>query len=153
MDNILIEIKSSLSIDIVLKNFPELKSKKKFIQKGLDIVRKKMPKIYRYLSKENAIINLKKYKIAVHYSKKINKEEIRKILKHWLKRIKLKRMFLSFIELLIIPFTAILTPIPGPNFVFYAVFLLFYFHLSGYLSLRKVNVEQLNIELYEKDLH
>jgi hypothetical protein len=152
MDKILIEIKSILTVDLSLKDFPELKSKKKFVQKGLDIVKVKTPRIYRYLSKENAIINLKKYKIIVEHKPEIKPREIKKILKYWIKRIKIKRMFLSFLELLIIPFTAILTPIPGPNFIFYAVFLLFYFHVSGYLSLRKLKVEDLNIEFDEKDI-
>lgn len=152
MDTILIEIRSVLTVDLILKNFPELKSKKKFIQKGLDIVKVKTPKIYRYLSKENAIINLRKYKIIIEHDPGIKQKEIRKIVNYWIKRAKIKRMFLSFVDLLIIPFTAILTPIPGPNFIFYAVFLLFYFHVSGYLSLRKIRVEDLNIEFDEKKL-
>ncbi len=148
MQTVEIEIKSHLKVELEIKSYPELSSDKKFIQKAINMVKKYSPKVYSYVSKEDVISNLKKYKIKIVKSPEIDKKEAKRVLSLWLGKEKIKRFLYSLLELLIFPFTALLTPIPGPNIAFFSVLILFYFHFRGFLNLRGVKVDDLKV-IYE----
>ena len=145
METIEIEIKSLLRVKLELKTYPKLTSEKKLIKKALEIVKKHSPKIYNYVSKEDVISNLKKYKIKVVHDEELDNNEIKTILGLWLKKEKVKRLVYSIFEFILFPFSAIFTPIPGPNIVFYSLLVLFYFHLKGFLKLKSVDVNDLKV--------
>ncbi len=146
MQTIELEIKSHLKVELELKTYPRLDSDKKIIRKALEIVKKHSPRIYNYVSKEDVISNLRKFKIKVLCAGEIDRSEIKRILKIWLSKEKGKRLLYSIIELLIFPFTALLTPIPGPNVPFFSVLILFYFHFKGFWSLKGLKVEDLSLD-------
>jgi len=51
------------------------------------------------------------------------------------------------IEGVILPFTPVLALLPGPNIFFYVPALLFYYHLRSFLGLKKLQVDELDIEV------
>ncbi len=143
-----LEIKSHLKVELEIKSYPKLTSEKEFIQKAINVVKKYSPKIYSYVSKEDVISNLKKYEIKIISSSGIDKKEVKKVLSLWLGKEKVKRFVYSLLELLVFPFTALLTPIPGPNVAFFSVVILFYFHFRGFLNLKGVKIDDLKV-IYE----
>ncbi|MFC2155368.1 hypothetical protein ACFLRB_02605 [Acidobacteriota bacterium] len=147
MEKITFEIKSLLKLKLDLVEYPELRSKKKWVRKGINILKQHAPGVLTYLSKENILARLKKCDIVLKIEKKTTKKRAKLFFKIWLKKEKAKRLFLVVIEALIIPFTGILALMPGPNFFFYVPALLFYYHFTSYRSLRKVDVDELHIDV------
>ena len=127
--------------------YPELTSPKKWIQKGIDILKKHTPKVLNYLSKQKVMSQLKECKIIIETEKNTKDKHIKTIFKIWIQKEKMKRLTLVIIECIILPFTAILALLPGPNIFFYVPALLLYYHLTAYLGLQKIDVDELNIEI------
>lgn len=147
MEKLTFEIKSLLKVEVELTSYPVLASKKPFIQKGIEILKKYTPKLLKYLSKEQVLANLKNYHIEVIANEEMNQKKIKQIFRLWIQKEKSKRILFIIIEALIIPFTGLLAILPGPNFFFYVPALLLYYHLVTFLSLRKVNLDDLIFEL------
>jgi len=91
--------------------------------------------------------HLTRYDIEVHTREPAEEKHVRHIIFIWLQRKKIEKLLCVILEALVIPFTAVLTPIPGPNMVFYFIFVLFYFHLKTFLSLRKTHAHDLRLTL------
>lgn len=147
MKTITFENKSLLKFKLDLVEFPELTSPKKWVQKGINVLKKNTPKVLKYLSREKILMNLKDYKTRLKTSKPMDDEDLEKFFKLWIQKEKLKRLFFVIIEGIILPFTPILAVLPGPNVFFYVPALLFYYHLRSLLGLRKIDVDELNIEV------
>ena len=147
MEKITFEIKSLLKLKLDLIEYPELRSKKKWVRKGINILKQYAPGVLSYLSRENILARLKEYDIVLKTEKKTTNKRARLFFKIWLNKEKAKRLFLVVIEALLIPFTGILALLPGPNFFFYVPALLFYYHFTSYRSLRKVDVDELHIDV------
>lgn len=151
MEKLTFEIKSLLNIEVELTSYPVLTSKKPFIQKGIEILKRYTPKLLKYLSKEQVLANLKNYHIEVITNEKMNQKKIKHIFRLWIQKEKSKRILFIIVEALIIPFTGLLAILPGPNFFFYVPALLLYYHLVTFLGLRKINLDDLLFELnYQK---
>lgn len=146
MKTITFDMKSFLRVPLVLTDYPELTSKKKFIQKGIAILRQNTPGVLRYLSRQQVLSRLNQFKIRIITEKK-NPHRVRKTLKIWIQKEKTKRLICLIIEAVIIPFTGILAFLPGPNFFFYVPALLFYYHLTSFLGLKKIDVDTLDLEI------
>lgn len=153
MEKITFEIKSLLKLKLSLVEYPELSSRKKWIRKGINILKQYAPGVLAYLSKENIMSKLKECDIVLKTEKKKKDERIKFYFKIWLNKEKAKRLFLVIIEGLLIPFTGFLALLPGPNFFFYVPALLFYYHFNSYRSLCKVDVDELNIEIIRSRTH
>ena len=151
MKKLVFEIKHLIKINLDLVDFPELESKKKWVQKGLNILKKHTPRVLKYLSKQSVISSLRDYDIEIKTEKQIDDEHIRRRMKIWIHKEKTKRIFLLFIEAILIPFTGLLAILPGPNFFFYVPALLFYYHLISYIGLKKVEVDHLNIKVLSSE--
>ncbi len=147
METITFEVKSPLRFQLDLVEFPELSSPVNWVQKGIDILKGRFPRVLNYLSRQKILSQLKNYRIVFKTHKRTSQERLRHILKIWLQKEKAKRLILVIIEALILPFTPILAILPGPNVFFYVPALLFYFHLRSYLGLKKVAVDELKIEI------
>jgi hypothetical protein len=145
MDKIEIEIVSAAKL--VLRSFPELTSEIKLVGKGLGIIKKSLPGLMNYISKQRVMGHLPECQIMVKTLEKTDMDQVRHLLKHWLRRKKNRRLAYVAIELLLMPFSAFIALLPGPNVAFYLLFVLFYFHLKAFLSLRKIDIEKLNISL------
>jgi len=151
MRTITFEIKSLLTFQLDLVEFPELSSPKKWIQKGINILKNHAPKVLRYLSRQKILANLDHYHIRLKTTKAIDDNHLKKIFKFWIQKEKMKRLVLVIIEGIILPFTPILAILPGPNVFFYVPALLFYYHLSSFRGLRKIDVDELNIEVIHQE--
>lgn len=141
--------------------YPELSSPKKWVQKGIDLIKTHAPKVLHYLSRQKTLSQLKDCKIIINVKLKKKRKRkklkltaperrlkrIKLVFKVWVQKEKLKRLMLVILEGLIIPFTPILALLPGPNVFFYIPALLLYYHLTSYLGLRKVDVDDLDIEV------
>lgn len=144
--------------------YPQLSSPKKWVQKGIDLIKNHAPKVLRYLSRQRTLAQLKDCKIIINVQLKKKKKKrkrkklkftapgrrlrrIKLIFKVWIQKEKLKRLILVVLESLVIPFTPFLALLPGPNVFFYIPALLLYYHLTSYLGLRKVDVDELDIEI------
>jgi hypothetical protein len=147
MRTITFEIKSLLKFQLDLVEFPELSSPKQWIQKGINILKNHAPKVLRYLSRQKILANLNNYKIRLKTTKAIGDNHLKKIFKFWIQKEKMKRLVLVIIEGAILPFTPILAILPGPNIFFYVPALLFYYHFNSFRGLRKIDVDELNIEV------
>lgn len=147
MEKITIAISASSELHIDLKDFPELSSENKLVKKSLAVVKRYTPGILRYLSKQKVLAHLPIYLIEIHAQADISEAEARRRLGNWLRRKMIRRLFYVLIELLVMPLTAFVALLPGPNVIFYLLFVLFYFHLKAFLSLRKIKSENLNISL------
>jgi hypothetical protein len=101
----------------------------------------------RYISKQKVMGHMPTYQIAVKAREKTDMDQVRRLLEHWLRRKKNRRLAYVVIELILMPFSAFIALLPGPNIAFYLLFVLFYFHLKAFLSLRKIAIEKLNISL------
>ncbi len=149
---ITIEINSILRLKLNIVEFPDLTSQKKWIQKGINLMKKSMPKVLDYLSRQRILSQLSAYEITL---RKIDAsdvppssdERIKNTFKFWLKKEKLKRLVFVVIEALILPLTPILALLPGPNIFFYVPALLFYYHLTSYLGLKKIDINNLNLKI------
>jgi hypothetical protein len=150
MEKITFEIKSLLKLRLSLIEYPELKSHKRWIQKGINVLKQYAPRVLDYLSKESVLAKLKECDIVLKSEstgEKAKKKKVILFFKTWLNKEKAKRLALVIIEALLIPFTGVLAVLPGPNFFFYVPALLFYYHFKTYRSLCKVDVDELNIEI------
>ncbi len=163
MHTITFEIRSLLGFHFEMATYPELTSNKKWVQKGLALLRTHTPKILQYLSKQRVMAQLYDCKIIIevlpHKKKSWGKKRqnskaaqrrirwTKNLFKIWIQEQKFKRLFLSLLESLVIPFTPILALLPGPNIFFYIPALLLYYHFTAYLGLRKVDVDDLDLEI------
>ena len=147
MKVITFEIKSRLKFQLDMIEFPEISSSKKWIQKGIDILKKNAPKVLKYLSRQKIMAELKNHKIILETTKPIKSRHVERLFNIWIQKEKMKRLILVVIEGIILPFTPFLALLPGPNVFFYIPALLFYYHLRSFLGLRKINVNELDIEV------
>lgn len=164
MQPIVFEIKSLLRFHLEMVVFPELTSDKKWVQKGLDMMRQHTPKVLQYLSKQRVMAQLHQCKIIIevlpHQKKRLGKKRLnskaaqrrikwtKSLFKIWIQKEKFKRLILSILESLVIPFTPFMALLPGPNVFFYIPALLLYYHFNAYLGLRKVDVDYLDLEIH-----
>ena len=151
MNTITLEIKSLLKFKLDMVEFPELSSPKKWVQKGIDILKNHTPKVLNYLSRQKILAELSRYNIRLKTAKAIDDDDLKRIFRIWIHKEKVKRLIFVVIEGIILPFTPILAILPGPNIFFYIPALLFYYHYRSYRGLRKADVDELNIEvIHEK---
>ncbi len=137
--------KSEFSFD--LRDFPGLASGNKLVNKGIELLKNYTPGALRYLSQQKVMAHLPMYLIEVHGAGDLSEKEVRLRLGYWMRRKRNRRLAYVILELLLMPFTAFVALLPGPNVVFYGLFVLFYFHAKALLSLSRVKVEDLNISL------
>jgi hypothetical protein len=147
MDKIEIEIMSAANLKLELRSFPELTSENKLVNKGLGILKQYLPKLMGYISKQRVLGRMPACEITVKTSEKTDMEQIRHLLKHWLRGKKNRRLVYVAVELVLMPFSAFIAILPGPNVAFYLLFVLFYFHFKTFLSLRRIDIEKLNVSL------
>jgi len=149
MQTIIVEIKSRHHLDLELKRFPELSSKRKMVQKGLDLVKRYLPAVLRYLSEQKVLARLRHYRIQIESAEPLTRSDINRLFSGWLRRKRIRRMFYMTCEVILMPLGAIFGLLPGPNVFFYSLFVLFYFHLQSFLHLRKIRPEELDIVIPE----
>jgi hypothetical protein len=147
MEKITIFLSTRPRFKALIKNFPELTSEKKLVHKGIEILKRYTPDILNYLSKQRVLAHLPTYLIEIHDAGGMPESEVRSRLENWMRRKRNRRLAYVILELLLMPFTAFVAILPGPNIVFYALFVLFYFHMKAFISLSKVKVEELNISI------
>lgn len=147
MNTITFKIKSLLRFSMDLTEYPDLTSKKKFIQKGINILRQYTPRVLKYLSRQQVIANLSKYQILIKSEEKKDLNKIKSIFRFWIQKEKSKRFLFLIIEAIILPFSGILAILPGPNFFFYVPALLFYYHFVSFRELKKINIDLLDIKI------
>jgi hypothetical protein len=99
------------------------------------------------LSKQRILAHLPGYLVEIRCTGEIPEAEVRRRLGNWMRRKKTRRLVYVIFELLLMPFTAFVAILPGPNVVFYLLFVLFYFHFKALLSLSRIKVEDLNITM------
>jgi Mitochondrial K+-H+ exchange-related len=147
MEKITIVISAASEVDICLQDFPELSSENKLVKKSLAIVKRYAPGILRYLSKQRALAHLPTFLIEIRSEEDIPEIEVRRRLGNWMRRKMRRRLIYVALEILLMPLAAFMAVLPGPNIFFYVLFVLFYFHMKAFLSLRKIKSENLNISL------
>jgi hypothetical protein len=152
MDKIEIEIVSAAKLKLELHSFPELSSAHKLVGKGLRIIKEYLPGLMRYISKQKVMGHMPTYQIVVRSREKTDIDQVHRLLEDWLRRKKNRRLAYVAIELILMPFSAFIAILPGPNVAFYLLFVLFYFHLKAFLSLRKIDIKKLNISLDQTEV-
>jgi len=165
METLTFEIYHLVTFKLDMVRYPELTSDKKWIQKGIDLLKKHATRVHHYLSKQKALAQLKDYKIVVEVkprsrrSKRQHKKNepkaverrtvwTKRMFQLWIQKEKVKRLVFIILESLIIPLTPFAALLPGPNFFFYIPALLLYYHFTSYQGLRKVRVKQLEFEVH-----
>ena len=146
MDQVTIEISSAPGHPIRLLGFPELSSDHKLVNRGIAILKEYTPGVLSYLSKQRLLSRLPSCRIDVRAGS-LADDAARKVLAGWMRRKRNRRLAYVILELLLMPFTAFVALLPGPNVVFYGLFVLFYFHFKAFLSLSKIKVEELDITI------
>jgi hypothetical protein len=149
MDRVTIEISPVPGRMLRLLDYPELTSSHKLVNKGIAVLKQYAPGIMRYLSLQRLLGHLPEYLIEVRAGN-MTEADAREYIRAWMRRKRLRRLFYVILEMLILPFTAFVAVLPGPNVVFYGLFVLFYFHFKAFLSLSRINVNQLNISLVQE---
>ncbi len=147
MDTITITIYPGDRNRIVISDYPELTSSHKLVSKGIAILKQYAPGIMRYLSKQRLLGRLPLYRVEVRGAAGMSLADVRALLANWMKRKRNRRLFYVILELLLMPFTAFVALLPGPNVVFYGLFVVFYFHAKAFLSLSRIKVDELNITI------
>jgi hypothetical protein len=146
MDKVTIEISQAPGRMLRLLDYPELSSNHKLVNKGVAVLRQYTPGVLRYLSLQRLLGHLPEYIIEVRAGG-MSEIDVREYMGAWMKRKRLRRLFYVILEMLLLPFTAFVAVLPGPNVVFYGLFVLFYFHFKAFLSLSRIKVGELNISL------
>ncbi len=147
MNKVVITLAPGNKKRIELAEFPELSSGNRLVNKGIALLRHYTPDILRYLSKQRLLGHLPLYRLEVRGAAGMSLTDVRTLLANWMKRKRTRRLFYVILELLLMPFTAIVALLPGPNIVFYGLFVVFYFHARAFLSLNRIKVEELDISL------
>lgn len=158
MEKITFEIKSLWRIKLEMTTYPELTSSKKWVQKGIDLLKKHTPKVLKYLSREKTLSELNNYAIILEvppkkkkrkrkYKGKKRDKRVKGVFKMWMRKERAKRLIFVILEALVIPFTPVLALLPGPNVFFYIPALLLFYHFTAYRGMRKVDLNQLSIEI------
>jgi len=146
MDNVLrIKINSIIKPDIEFIDYPVLTTKYKIINDMIKKLENRNSRVLKYLSKELALSKFREYKIKI-IKNGYEIDDIYSILRFWIARITIKRLVFVIFEGIILPFTPILAILPGPNIFFYIPALLIYFHFRTFNKLRKLKIEELDIE-------
>lgn len=139
------EIRSLRNFQLDMTVFPELSSHKRWIQKGIDILKKHSPRVLRYLSQEKTIAELYACAIIIETTDDIPLQQLRAVFYSWIKRQKTKRLILVIAESLVLPITPFLALLPGPNIFFYIPALLVYYHFRSYQGLSRAGKSNLEI--------
>jgi hypothetical protein len=147
MEKIVIEISPAPACRIRILEFPELFSENKLVRKSIEILRHYAPGILNYLSKQRVLSHLPSLAIEVLGAGNMAEADARALLASWMRRKRTRRLFYVALELLLMPFTAVIAILPGPNIVFYGLFVLFYFHAKAFLSLNRIKIQELNITI------
>jgi hypothetical protein len=147
MDKIIIKLSPGNKSRIEISDFPELDSKNKLVNKGIGILKRYAPGTLRYLSVQRILTRMPAYRLEICNAGNMTENEIRLQLGNWMHRKRNRRLAYMVLELLLMPFTAFVALLPGPNVVFYGLFVLFYFHAKAFLSLSRIKVNDLNISL------
>ena len=145
METIHIRLENLLRADVVLTRFPSLTSSHRWVKKGIDLTEKHLPRLARYLSREQTLGKLEQHRLVVSTSEPWNEERVRLALALWLKRLRLRRFFFVLLEALAMPVTGFMALLPGPNIFFYGLFVLFFFHLTTWIHHKKVSADRLDI--------
>jgi len=145
MDKVIITLSPVNKNRIEILEYPELNSGNKLVNKSIALLRHYTPDILRYLSKQRLLGHLNACRIEVRVSGDMPLAEVRALLASWMRRKRNRRLFYVVLELLLMPFTAFVALLPGPNIVFYGLFVVFYFHARAFLSLSRIKVEELDI--------
>ena len=130
-------------------HYPEISSENRLVAKGIAVLRQHAPRLLRYLSLQRLLGRLPFHPIDVR-AHGLSEAEVRSRLAAWMRRKRLRRLVYVVLELLLMPFTAFVAVLPGPNVVFYGLFVLFYFHFKAFLSLSRIRVEDLSITLTQE---
>jgi hypothetical protein len=147
MEKVTIEISPAPACRIRILEFPELISENKLVRKSIQILRRYAPGILNYLSQQRVLSRLPSLALEVHGAGGMAEADVRALLAAWMQRKRTRRLFYVVLELLLMPFTAFVALLPGPNVVFYGLFVMFYFHFKAFLSLSRIKVEELDIAL------
>jgi len=146
-ETIIIEVSSLLRMKMDLVEYPELTSQVRWVQKGIDILKQKAPRIVAYLGKQTVLARLPEFHVALRTHRKYKRKRVIRAFKLWIKKEKAKRLVLSLLEALVIPLTPFLALLPGPNIFFYVPALLLYFHYRSYKGLKHTDVDRLSLEI------
>lgn len=145
MEQIEIKIAAAGKLKLELTAFPELTSEHRLVRKGLIILKQYLPSLTNYISKQRIMGRMPACRIVVKTPPGIESDQVRRLLEYWLRRKKNRRLLYVVMELILMPFSAFIALLPGPNVVFYLLFVLFYFHLKTFISLRKIDIGRLDI--------
>ncbi len=148
METVTVEISPAPGRMLRLLDYPELSSNHKLVNRSIAVLRHYTPGVLRYLSLQRLLGHLPEYGIVVRAGG-MSEADVRKYMQSWMRRKRLRRLFYVVLELLLMPFTAFVAVLPGPNVVFYGLFVLFYFHFKAFLSLSRIRVEDLEISLIQ----
>ena len=147
MDTIIVTLSPGNSNRIEISDYPELTSSHKLVSKSIAILKQYAPGIMRYLSKQRLLGHLPLYRLEVRGAAGMSLTDVRALLANWMRRKRTRRLFYVILELLLMPFTALVALLPGPNIIFYGLFVVFYFHAKAFLSLNRIKVEELDITI------
>ncbi|MGE5340110.1 MAG: hypothetical protein ACM3SY_01395 [Candidatus Omnitrophota bacterium] len=147
MKNVTFEIHSQINYQLIMLNYPELRSSRPWVQKGIDLLKKHAPRFVNYLSKQKTLAHLRNFKLIIKTTAENTDEQVRKTFGEWIQKEKRKRLVYIIIECILIPFTPFLAILPGPNVFFYIPALLLYYHTKSYLGLRNIVVDDLSIKI------
>jgi hypothetical protein len=147
MDKIIVTLSPEHEYQVEMGNFPELASENKLVRQGIGILKQYTPGVLRYLSMQRLLAHLPAYLIEVQGAEGMPETEVRRRLGNWMRRKRNRRLLYVVMELLLLPFTAFVAILPGPNVAFYGLFVLLYFHFKAFLSLSRIKAENLNISL------
>jgi hypothetical protein len=161
MSRITFEVHSLLDFRMEMVEYPELHSSRKWVQKGIDLLKRHTPRILHYFSKQHTLGHLKEYKIIIKTKKEQSlihephhrdhrERLIRNTFLLWIKKERLKRVIYMVIEGVILPVTPFLAILPGPNVFFYIPALLLYYHYVSFKGLRKINPDELYLEIQDE---
>ncbi len=151
MKTITFDIISFLKFKLDIVKYEKISSKVKWVQKGIDLTENHFPGIINYLSKQNILAKIHTYKIIIESDKKRGKEFTKKVFSIWIRKERFKRRILIAVEAILIPFTGILALLPGPNFFFYVPALFLYYHWKSLSGLKKIDLNDLELEIHFVD--
>ncbi len=146
-ETIIIEVASLIRMKMDLVEYPELSSNVRWVQKGIDILKQKTPRVAAYLGKQTVLARLLEFRVVLRTQRKYKRKRVIRAFNLWIKKEKVKCLVLSLLEAMVIPLTPVLALLPGPNVFFYVPALLLYFHYRAYKGLKRADRGVLSIDV------
>lgn len=133
-----------------LTEAPAFSPSRPFLQKGLRLLRSKLPGLIKHIEKARGIAHINRLEPVFNGSQQ-NRKKLAELVKNWRSREGRRLLMLFILEVLILPVSILFALVPGPNIFGYLVVILLWFHFPALMGIYRIKPENLTDQLLKSD--